>query len=130
MPKAIRVYKTGGPDVLEWEEVAVGEPGDGQARVRHTAVGVNFIDTYHRSGLYPLPLPSGLGSEGAGVVEAVGPGVVARPAGRPRGLRRRAARLLRRGAADAGRPAAEAPRRHLRPAGRRHDAQGHDGRST
>ena len=76
MPKAIRIYKTGSPDVLEWEEVAVGEPGDGQVRVHHTAVGVNFIDTYHRSGLYPLPLPGGLGSEGAGVVEAVGPGVV------------------------------------------------------
>jgi NADPH2:quinone reductase len=69
------LYQTGGPEVLQWEEVQLGEPGDGQARVRHTAVGVNFVDTYHRSGLYPLSLPSGLGSEGAGVVEAVGPGV-------------------------------------------------------
>jgi NADPH:quinone reductase len=75
MPKAIRLYQTGGPEVLKWEEVAVGEPGQGHARVRHTAVGVNFVDTYHRSGLYPLPLPGGLGSEGAGVVEAIGPGV-------------------------------------------------------
>src|SRR5215212_7404962 len=75
MPKAIRITETGGPDVLRWEDVEVGEPGEGQARVRHTAVGVNYIDTYHRSGLYPLPLPSGLGSEAAGVVEAVGPGV-------------------------------------------------------
>src|SRR3954453_17068049 len=75
MPKAIRVHQTGGPEVLLWEDVDAGEPGDGQARVRHTAVGVNYIDTYHRSGLYPLPLPSGLGSEAAGVVEAVGPGV-------------------------------------------------------
>jgi NADPH2:quinone reductase len=76
MPKAIRLNKTGGPEVLQWEEVEVGEPGEGQARVRHTAIGVNFIDTYHRSGLYPLPaLPSGIGSEGAGVVEAVGKGV-------------------------------------------------------
>ena len=75
MPKAIRLHETGGPDVLQWEEVAVGEPGAGQARVRHTAVGVNFVDTYLRSGLYPMALPSGLGSEGAGVVEAVGPGV-------------------------------------------------------
>src|SRR5436190_2748875 len=75
MPKAIRLHQTGGPEVLRWEEVEVGEPGEGQARVRHTAIGVNFIDTYHRSGLYPLPLPTGLGSEGAGVVEAVGPGV-------------------------------------------------------
>ena len=83
MPKAIRFHRTGGPDVLAWEDVEVGEPGPGQARVRHTAVGVNFIDTYHRSGLYPLPLPSPLGSEGAGVVEAVGPGVeVVRPGDR------------------------------------------------
>ncbi len=75
MPKAIRFHQAGGPEVLQWEEVDVGEPGPGQARVRHTAVGVNFIDTYHRSGLYPVPLPSGLGSEAAGVVEAVGAGV-------------------------------------------------------
>ena len=75
MPKAIRLHQPGGPEVLRWEEVEVGAPGEGQARVRHTAVGVNFIDTYHRSGLYPLPLPGGLGSEGAGVVEAVGPDV-------------------------------------------------------
>jgi len=75
MPKAIRITETGGPEVMRWEDVEVGEPGEGQARVRHTAVGVNYIDTYHRSGLYPLPLPTGLGSEAAGVVEAVGPGV-------------------------------------------------------
>lgn len=75
MPKAIRFHKTGGPDVLVYEDVEVGAPGPGQARVKHNAIGVNFIDTYHRSGLYPLPLPSGIGLEGAGVVEAVGPGV-------------------------------------------------------
>jgi NADPH2:quinone reductase len=72
---AIRFAQTGGPEVLEWQKVEVGEPGAGQVRLRHTAIGVNFIDTYHRSGLYPVPLPSGLGSEGAGIVEAVGPGV-------------------------------------------------------
>lgn len=77
MSKAIRIARTGGPEVLSWEDVAVGEPGEGQVRVRHTAVGVNYIDTYHRSGLYPLPLPSGIGSEAAGVVEAVGAGVTA-----------------------------------------------------
>jgi NADPH:quinone reductase len=83
MAKVVRIHATGGPEVLRWEDVEVGEPGEGQARVRHTAVGVNFIDTYHRSGLYPLPLPSGLGSEAAGVVEAVGPGVtVVRPGDR------------------------------------------------
>jgi NADPH2:quinone reductase len=75
MPHAIRIHATGGPDVLTWEEVSVGDPGPGEARVRHTAVGVNYIDTYHRSGLYKLPLPSGIGSEAAGVVEAVGSGV-------------------------------------------------------
>ena len=75
MPFAIRFHQTGGPEVLRWEEVAVGDPAPGEARVRHQAVGLNFIDTYHRSGLYPLPLPSGLGTEGAGIVEAVGEGV-------------------------------------------------------
>ena len=75
MPKIVRFYQTGGPEVLQWEEASVGEPAAGEVRVRHTAIGVNFIDTYHRTGLYPLPLPSGIGGEGAGVVEAVGPGV-------------------------------------------------------
>jgi NADPH:quinone reductase len=75
MPNAIRIHQTGGPEVLQWESVTVGEPGAGEARVRHTAVGLNYIDTYHRSGLYKLPLPSGIGLEAAGVVEAVGPGV-------------------------------------------------------
>jgi NADPH2:quinone reductase len=75
MSHAIRIHSTGGPEVLTWEEVAVGDPGPGEARVRHTAVGVNFIDTYHRSGLYMLPLPAGIGTEAAGVVEAVGAGV-------------------------------------------------------
>ena len=75
MAKVARVYEFGGPEVIRIEDVEIGEPGEGQARVRHTAIGVNFIDTYHRSGLYPLPLPTGLGSEAAGVVEAVGPGV-------------------------------------------------------
>jgi NADPH:quinone reductase len=75
MAHAIRIHKTGGPEALTWESVDVGAPGKGEARVRHTAIGVNFIDTYHRSGLYPLTLPSGLGTEAAGIVEAVGPGV-------------------------------------------------------
>lgn len=75
MPFAIRIHETGGPEVMRWEEVAVGDPAPGEARVRHEAVGLNYIDTYHRSGLYPLPMPAGLGMEGAGVVEAVGQGV-------------------------------------------------------
>jgi NADPH:quinone reductase len=76
MTKAIRMGKTGGPDVLRWETVEVPPPAAGELRVRHTAVGLNFIDTYHRSGLYPLALPAILGSEAAGIVEEVGPGVV------------------------------------------------------
>jgi NADPH2:quinone reductase len=75
MAKAIRIFKTGGPEVLEYVDVDVGEPGPGEARVRHAACGVNFIDVYFRTGLYPHPLPAGLGMEGAGVVEAVGPDV-------------------------------------------------------
>jgi len=75
MPHVIRIHQNGGPEQMQWEEVAVGDPGPGEVRVRNTAVGLNFIDTYHRSGLYPLPLPLVLGSEGAGVVEAVGPKV-------------------------------------------------------
>jgi NADPH2:quinone reductase len=72
MTHAIRIHQTGGPEVLSWDEVEVGSPAPGQARIRHTAIGLNFIDTYHRSGLYPLPLPAILGSEGAGVVLEVG----------------------------------------------------------
>lgn len=75
MTHAIRIHQTGGPEVMSWEEVSVGAPGPGEARVKHAAVGLNFIDTYHRTGLYPLSLPSGLGLEGAGTVEAVGEGV-------------------------------------------------------
>jgi NADPH:quinone reductase len=75
MPNAIRIQQTGGPEVMQWESVTVGEPGAGEARVRHTVIGVNYIDTYHRSGLYKLPLPSGIGLEAAGVVEAIGAGV-------------------------------------------------------
>ena len=75
MAKAMRIHQTGGPEALQWEDVAVGDPGPGEARVRHKAVGLNFVDVYQRSGLYKVPLPSGLGSEGAGVVEAVGTGV-------------------------------------------------------
>jgi NADPH2:quinone reductase len=79
--KAIRFHKTGGPEVLVLEEVQVGDPGPGQVRVRNHAIGLNYIDTYHRSGLYKLELPSGIGQEGAGVVEAVGAGVTAVKAG-------------------------------------------------
>jgi NADPH2:quinone reductase len=75
MPNAIRVHRTGGPEVLEWNEVEPGEPGPGQVLLRQKAAGLNFIDVYHRSGLYPQALPFTPGVEGAGVVEAVGDGV-------------------------------------------------------
>ena len=75
MPHAMRVYEYGGPEKLRWEQVQVGVPGEGQVLVRNTAIGLNFVDTYQRSGLYQTPLPFTAGSEGAGVVEAVGPKV-------------------------------------------------------
>ena len=75
MIKAIRFEKAGGPEVLEYKDYDLPAPSAGQVRIRHTAIGVNFIDIYHRGGLYPLPMPSGLGSEAAGVVEALGAGV-------------------------------------------------------
>jgi NADPH2:quinone reductase len=75
MAQQIRLRALGGPEVLHWEEVELAAPGPGEALVRHTAVGLNFIDTYHRTGLYPLDLPTGLGIEAAGVVEAIGPDV-------------------------------------------------------
>jgi len=81
MARAIRIHHTGGPEVLQIEDVEVGAPGAGQARIRQTAIGINYIDTYHRTGLYPVPLPTGIGLEGAGVVEAVGADVTDLKAG-------------------------------------------------
>jgi NADPH:quinone reductase len=75
MPYAMRIHEHGGPEKLQWEEVQVPDPGPGQVRVRNTAIGLNYVDTYQRSGLYPMQLPFTLGSEGAGVVDAVGPRV-------------------------------------------------------
>jgi NADPH2:quinone reductase len=81
MTKAVRFHKTGGPEVLQLDDVPVAAPGEGQVRVRHTAIGVNFIDTYQRSGLYPVQLPQIAGNEGAGMVEQVGAGVTTLKAG-------------------------------------------------
>jgi len=75
MPKAIRIYEQGPPEVMKWEDVELPPPGAGEIRMRHEVIGLNYIDTYHRSGVYKVPLPSGIGSEAAGVVEAVGDGV-------------------------------------------------------
>src|SRR3954467_5200365 len=75
MAKGIRFYDTGGPEVLRWEAIEAGAPGAGEVRIRHAAVGLNFADTYFRTGLYPAALPAGMGIEAAGVIEAVGPGV-------------------------------------------------------
>jgi NADPH:quinone reductase len=73
--KAFRFAKTGGPDVLEWRDIIISPPSAGEVQLRHTAIGVNYIDIYHRSGVYPVSMPSGLGAEAAGIVEAVGPSV-------------------------------------------------------
>ncbi len=81
MPKAIRIYEQGPPEVMKWEDVEISPPGAGEIQMRHEAIGLNYIDTYHRTGLYKIPLPSGIGSEGAGIVEAVGPGVTEFKAG-------------------------------------------------
>jgi len=72
---AIRIHEYGGPEVLKWEEIDVPDPAEGEAQIQHTAIGLNFIDVYHRTGLYPMELPVSLGSEAAGIVESVGPGV-------------------------------------------------------
>ena len=77
MTHAIRLHQAGAPELMQWESIALPPPAAGEVRLRHHAIGLNYIDTYHRSGLYPLPLPSGLGQEAAGVVEAVGEGVSA-----------------------------------------------------
>ena len=126
MTHAIRFHKAGGPEVLQWEEVQVGKPGPGEARVRNTAVGLNYVDTYVRSGHYPSSPPSGLGAEGAGVVEEVGAGVTdVKPGDR-----------VAYGSGPLGAYAQErvmpadrlvvAARRHQRSAGRRDDAEGPD----
>jgi NADPH2:quinone reductase len=81
MAKAVRYHQQGGPEVLQVDDVQVGEPGQGQIRIKHRAIGVNFVDTYQRSGLYPMQLPAVAGNEGAGVVEAVGAGVTDLKAG-------------------------------------------------
>ena len=81
MAKAVRYHKQGGPEVLQYDDVPVGDPAQGQVRIRHTAIGVNFVDTYQRSGLYPMPLPAVAGNEAAGVVDAVGAGVTDLKAG-------------------------------------------------
>jgi NADPH2:quinone reductase len=75
MPKAIRIYEQGSPEVMKWEDVDLMPPGAGEIRMRHEVIGVNYIDTYHRGGVYKIPMPSGIGSEAAGVVEAVGDGI-------------------------------------------------------
>jgi NADPH2:quinone reductase len=81
MTRAIQIEQNGGPEVMKLVDVKVGDPGPGEIRIRHKAIGLNFIDVYHRTGLYKLPMPTGLGGEGAGIVEAVGEGVTHLKAG-------------------------------------------------
>ena len=118
MPHAIRIHEAGGPEVLKWEEVEVGEPGPGQVRLRQEAAGLNFIDVYHRTGLYPQPLPFTPGVEGAGVVEAVGAGVTDVKPG-DRVAYAGPARRLCRGAADRRRTAWSSCPTRSRPSRRR-----------
>ena len=94
MVKAIRFHKVGGPEVLSWDDIDLPPLGEEDIRVRHTVIGLNFIDTYHRSGLYPLPLPSGIGMEGAGIVTAVGTRRNISKPWRPCSIRLTATRLL------------------------------------
>src|SRR3954470_17986585 len=75
MAKAVRFDEAGGPEVLRLEQVEIGAPGDGEVRIRHVAIGLNFADTYFRQGYYPVPVPNGMGVEASGVIEAVGPNV-------------------------------------------------------
>ncbi len=113
MVHAVRIHTTGGPEVLMWEAVEVGAPGPGEVRVAQRAIGLNFIDVYHRSGLYKLAaLPAIIGMEGAGDVVAVGPEVSRSQGRRPRGLCGCARRLCR-GAPHRRRPAGEASGCHL-----------------
>ncbi|HTH79386.1 MAG TPA: quinone oxidoreductase, partial [Ramlibacter sp.] len=81
MTRAIQIEQNGGPETMKLVDVKVGDPGPGEIRIRHKAIGLNFIDVYHRTGLYKLPMPTGLGGEGAGIVEAVGEGVTHLKAG-------------------------------------------------
>ena len=105
MPRAIQIAAFGGPEQMQLVDVAVGEPGPGEIRIRHQACGLNFIDVYQRTGLYPNPLPLTLGMEGAGIVEAVGEGVTHLQVGRPRRLCQQPAGQLQRSARDAGQDA-------------------------
>jgi hypothetical protein len=115
MAYAIRIHAAGGPEALVYEEVSLPTPGAGEARVRHTAIGVNFIDTYHRSGLYPLPLPSSIGSEGCRRCRGRRQRRRLGEARRSRCLlRRRGGRVFDR-ARDAGRSTRQAAGRHRRP---------------
>ena len=127
MPKAIQIHAFGGPEQMKLVDVQVGEPGPGEIRIRHHACGLNFIDVYQRTGLYPNPLPLTLGMEGAGIVEAVGDGVTHLQGRRPRRLRQQPAGQLQRGARDAGEERGAAARRHRLRDRRGDDAQGPDG---
>ena len=128
MVAAVRVHKVGGPEVLTYEEIEVPAPGQGQIRVKQHACGVNFIDTYFRMGMYPSPvgLPFVAGNEGAGEVVAVGPGVTDFKVGDRVGYVVALGCYADR-APGAGRPRRETAVEHQLRAGRRHDAQGHDG---
>ena len=126
MPRVIQIAQYGGPEAMQLVEREVGEPGPGEIRIRHQAVGLNFIDVYQRTGLYQNPLPLTLGMEGAGIVEAVGEGVAHLQPRRPRRLCQQPAGQLLRCAADAGAQRLPPARRHRFRHRRGDDAQGPD----
>ena len=131
MVAAVRVHKAGGPEVLTFEQADIPAPGANQIRIKQAAAGINYIDTYFRTGAYPPPngYPLILGNEGSGDVIAVGPGVTDFKVG-DRVTAVFAHRRLRGRAEYPGRPRREAASQHHARAGRRHDAQGHDGANT
>ena len=124
---AIRMYEYGGPEVMRYEEVELAEPGEGEARIRHTAIGLNFIDTYHRTGLYPMDLPTGLGSEAAGIVRGRGARGKRGAAWKSRGLHGPACRLIFGMPQSSGMAAGAGAGRCLRRAGGGGHAQRTDG---
>ena len=126
-PRQSAYSRTGGPEVMEYVDVEVAPPGPGEARVRHEAIGLNFIDVYFRTGLYPQPLPAGLGLEGAGVVEAVGEGVTEVKVGDRVAYAARANGAYAQQRNMPAAAAAGAARAHRFRHGGRHDAAGPDG---
>ena len=126
MTKAVRIEKTGGPEVMQLVAVDLAKPEPGEVRIKQTAIGLNYIDTYHRSGLYPVKLPSGLGLEAAGVVEDVGQGVTSLKVGDRVAYGNGPIGAYAQATKHCGRARRQNSRNHKRPDRRRHDVEGHN----